>query len=341
MLPDTHPVLAHYPPDCRTADCVSLGSAGGFSGAAIWKLSVPQGALALRRWPPEHPSPRRLAWIHAVAAHAAQRGFGLLPLPITALDGRSFVHHDGRRWELAPWMPGEADYRQRPSRRRLENAMLALARFHRSVEDFEHVDMHRSPSPGAADRRIRIAKLLAGELAELSEALVSRTIPPEVADAGRRWVALFPAAAGVVAPLLDEAACYQVAQQPCLRDVWSDHVLFTGDDVSGIVDLGAMRTESVATDVARLLGSLVGDDGEGRLAGLASYESVRPLGEQELRLATAIDRGNVVLSGTLWLRWLLVEGRQFDDIGAIVGRLQMGLTRLETLARSAKPAVFE
>ena len=95
-----------------------------------------------------------------------------------------------------------------------------------------------------------------------------------------------------------------------------------------------MRVETVATDVARLLGSLEGDNATGWQTGLAAYGSIRPLDDRELRLATAIDRGNVVLSGTLWLQWLSVEGRTFDDVGAIATRIRRGLARLETLVAS-------
>jgi Ser/Thr protein kinase RdoA (MazF antagonist) len=48
-----------------------------------------------------------------------------------------------------------------------------------------------------------------------------------------------------------------VPLQPALRDILDEHVLFVGDQVTGIIDFGAMRIESVAGDIARLLGSLV------------------------------------------------------------------------------------
>ncbi|MEX2185730.1 MAG: phosphotransferase, partial [Pirellulales bacterium] len=185
MNDDVQSVLERFPPPCRPESCLSLGSAGGFSGAAIWKLTTPCGVLALRRWPREHPSPQRLAWIHEVAAHAAAHGFGLLPTPIATLDGQTFVHRAGRLWELTPWLPGEASFQNQPSQRRLDAAMSTLARFHRAVESFEIVAARRGPSPGAIDRRIRIAKLLAGELAELAAALESRPIPREIAEIGR------------------------------------------------------------------------------------------------------------------------------------------------------------
>lgn len=329
MDADARAVLERYPADCRAASGVALGSAGGFSGARIWKLSTARGALALRRWPGEHPSPARLAWIHAVAAHALANGFALLAQPIRTGDGATFIYHAGRLWELAPWLCGKADYHERPSPARLASAMQALARFHRAVESFPLVELPRGPSPGIVERRERLARLSAGDLASLSTALGSMPVAPEVADACRRFVSLFPRAAAVVGPFVEDAARCDVALQPCLGDVWSDHVLFDGDEATGIVDLGAMRVDSVAVDIARLLGSLAPDDRAAWNAGLAAYEVVRPLAEDERRLAFAVDRGNVVLSPALWLRWLLVDGRTFDDPAAVMKRLRSGIVRIE------------
>jgi len=334
MSTDAANVLNRYPADCQPAVCTSLQGAGGFSGAAIWRLETARGTLALRRWPPEHPTPERLTWIHAVARYARHRGFALLPQPIATRDGQTFAIHAGRLWQVEPWLPGAADYASWPSTLRLQNALIALARFHRGAEAFPGVDPQHGPSPGVIERRIRLAKLLAGGMAELTAALESRRLPAEIAQLGRHWLTLVPRAAYIVAPELDTAAALTVRQQPCLRDIWSEHMLFAGEEVSGIIDLGAMRVETVATDVARLLGSLEGDNATGWQIGLAAYGSIRPLDDRELRLATAIDRGNVVLSGTLWLQWLSVEGRTFDDVGAIATRIRRGLARLETLVAS-------
>jgi homoserine kinase type II len=122
----------------------------------------------------------------------------------------------------------------------------------------------------------------------------------------------------------------RVPLQVCLRDIWRPHVLFQGAAVTGIVDFGAMDVDSVAGDVARLLGSMAGG-AEAWQIGLAAYESIRPLGDDERSLVGAYDRSGVLLSALNWLRWLLVEGRTFPDESAVHGRLEELTERLTEL----------
>jgi Ser/Thr protein kinase RdoA (MazF antagonist) len=111
-------------------------------------------------------------------------------------------------------------------------------------------------------------------------------------------------------------------------------VLFVGDEVSGIVDFGSMRPDNVATDVARLLGSLAGDDTQDWQSGLSAYQSVRPLSDDELSLVKAFDRSTVVLGGLQWLEWVYLDGRQFDNRAAVLERVDEFLRRLESLAQA-------
>src|SRR6202023_1230336 len=78
--------------------------------------------------------------------------------------------------------------------------------------------------------------------------------------------------------------------QPCVCDVWHDHVLFEGDTVSGLIDFGGAKVDSVAVDLARLLGSMAGDDPVLRDAGFGAYVAVRPLSLGEVDLVTLLDR---------------------------------------------------
>ncbi len=104
----------------------------------------------------------------------------------------------------------------------------------------------------------------------------------------------------------------------------------------GIIDFGSMRSENVAADVARLLGSLAGDQADDWRAGLAAYESVRRLSDDERSLVTAFDRSTVLLGGLQWLEWIYLEGRQFAQPDAVLLRVDELLSRLVTLSQAVR-----
>jgi Ser/Thr protein kinase RdoA (MazF antagonist) len=124
-----------------------------------------------------------------------------------------------------------------------------------------------------------------------------------------------------------------VRLQPCLCDVWHDHVLFTGDEVTGLVDYGAAKIDHVAVDLARLLGSLVEDNTEERSAGLRAYEEVCPLMPDEEALIAVLDETGTVLGIANWLMWLYAERRRFENRTAVADRLGKLVLRLERWSR--------
>jgi Ser/Thr protein kinase RdoA (MazF antagonist) len=333
--PDYRPVLAYYPPPFRPATAEFLGAAGGFSGALFWRLATPRGPLCLRRWPREHPSQERLEFIQAVLWHVWQEGFRLVPLPLETLRHAGYVRHADHLWELSPWMPGRADYLAHPSPRKLEAALAALARFHLAAASFPLPDPGPCLSPGIGERAEQLADLRRGGLARLKSAVRQAG---EDGPCSRAWqlLELAPLAADRVYATLRAVAHVAVALQPCLRDIWHDHVLYQEEAVSAFVDFGALRAENVATDVARLVGSLAGDDGPARERALAAYEAVRPLSANEARLVAAFDESGVLLSGVNWLTWIYLQGRQFADPKAVADRLDQNLARLAHLAGIAK-----
>jgi homoserine kinase type II len=188
-------------------------------------------------------------------------------------------------------------------------------------------------SPGVNERGEFLRHLVQGELQEIKAAIEASGSSPVTLPA-KRLLSLFPHAAAKVDGPLRHAANFEVPLQPCIRDVWHDHILFTGDQLSGIVDFGAMRRENVAADLARLLGSLVGDDQENRAIGLAAYADIRPLSAAEETLVDVYDKSTVLLSGMNWLRWIFLEGRRFDRLKIIANRLEAIAVRLERLAQS-------
>jgi homoserine kinase type II len=329
-------IVREYPATSQPTKIESLGAAGGMSGAQFWRIESPRGTLVLRRWPREHPSPERLRFIHRVLFHAAERGVSFLATPIRTASGDSFVLFDGHLWELTPWMPGAADYERSPNKPKLGAAMTALARFHSSVSDFPTMALPQvAGAPPAISRRLsRIRELSRRGTNELAEA-INVDIWPELETSARRFLdaipRFLPRAIAELAPLSNIA----LTVQPCIRDIWHDHVLFTGNDVTAIVDFGAMDIDTPATDVARLLGSLVGDNEAGWRAGVSAYSTIRPLSTDEERAAKALDNSSTILAGCNWLRWIYVEGRQFEDRAQIIERFERITARCEFAATTS------
>ncbi len=305
----------------------SLGGAGGFSGARLWQIETAGGPLCLRRWPSEHPSRERLAWLHAVLRHVGNNGFSQLPVPRQTSTGESFVSATGHFWELTDWLPGTADFHQFPSRERLRAAMVALAEFHRATRSF---DAQTASAPGIASRLQQLRQLDQSRLDKMSSA-VAQLDWPEFRQQATIVLQLFCEHKGSALQLLDDPCRLQVTIQPCIRDIWHDHILFTGHEVTGIVDFGAMRIDHVGCDISRLLGSLVGDDQVSWQYGIEAYESICKLEARDLQLITAFDRSTVLLSGMNWVEWVAVERRQFEQPQRIVDRMQNITGRLQHL----------
>jgi Ser/Thr protein kinase RdoA (MazF antagonist) len=318
-------ILQAYPVTVtRTA---ALGSAGGFSGAVFWRLETPTGPLCLRRWPPEHPSPERLQFIHDVLRHVHLRGVAEVPVPLPTRDGSSFVRHGDCLWELAPWMPGTADYHRRPTRQRLAAAMRLLARFHQATASYAQEPKPHQPSPGLGQRLELLDRLLAGEAQRIASA-ARRDASPARSSRAEQLLEAFLELAPRCRPALLDAVHVKVTLQPCLRDIWHDHVLFSGDQTTGLIDFGALREECVAGDVARLLASLVCGDRAAWQSGLAAYRETRTLDGNEICLLGVFHETTTLLSGINWLRWIYLQNRTFDEPDRVLERIDENLEQL-------------
>ena len=322
------PVLEQYP-GLGPIRCIHpLANAGGFSGSMLWRIEREAGDLCLRRWPREHPSADQLTFIHNVLGlwTFGQSELSCIPGPIWNKKGKSFVLHDEHHYELTPWLPGKADFQENPSRHRLASAMKTVARIHQ-VSQSQYPGLFQQ-SLTLHSRRDQLQRLMAGEANQIAAA-VERHASQALQARSRGLLSHFRRRAPLAALKLNEASTVSVPLFPVIRDLWHDHVLFTGDDVTGIVDFGAMRVDSAACDLSRLLGSLVGNDREAWEFARHAYNSVRPLSTDEWKLAQALDETNAILSGLNWLDWICVQGRTFENYDAVYARLDEMLVRLE------------
>jgi homoserine kinase type II len=325
-LPELHELLARYPLDLQPrSELESLGGAGGYSGARLWRYRAATGTLVLRAWPRDGPDRARLERIHRWLFLTAETG--LTPVPFRDKNQQSLQDFQGVFWELNPWLPGAADMANPPALKRVAAAFTGLAALHVRLASESRV----GPSPGLALRRGTVQHLIDGGFDAIEQADALQAAPPRDAAAARRWLALARAAAPPISRLLDRASRVVLDLQPCLRDARPDHFLFEQDRLTGIVDFGAMDLDCVAGDLARLLGEWARGDSVVRSTAQSAYEQVRALRPVESSLISVFESSADLLIGERWLRWCYLEARVFEDPSAFSKGLARSLHRLERL----------
>ena len=371
-MSDPLSVLAAYPVVGQPKAVHYLGGAGGFSGAQFWRIDATCGQFCLRRWPAEYPKAVDLDFIHSVLLHVAKNGFTVAAVPIENSAGATYMAHSGYLWEVAPWMPGRADFADQPTEARLAAAMDCLARFHRAAEKFcwAKVETEESitavgqvcnlsekdailshyptfdsapvlspgrpacpavnPSPGIRKRAEVLRDWLSGRSRELEDTTDRGANWPEMRHRAKRLLRLLPKWAPSVAEELAHFGKSSVPLQPCIRDVWHDHLLFQENKVSGLIDFGSMGVDNVSCDIARLLGSLAGGSPVFWQLGLEAYAKIRGLSAVELELVRAFDRSSLLLGALNWVAWTMLDRRIFEKPKAVLQRMDALMDRLET-----------
>lgn len=330
-------VLANYSSQYHPMQYVPINQAG-FSGARVWKATTAVGEFAVRQWPAEGLHSDRLLGLHQLLHHLRDQHITLVAPPVTAASGTTLVDVSNHLWQLEPWMPGSADYHNQPSEAKLSAAMRALAGWHRAAATFRPSKNHQqwfashnsATSPGIAERLRLVFKWNSQHLDMIARAVGGHAWP-EFRDVAFSLISAFKGIAPCVADELRMAASIHFRLQPCLRDVWHDHILFIGDEVAGIIDPSACRSETVAGDIARLVGSLVGDDRHGWETALTAYQTVCRLSIDERAAVELFDRSGVLLSGMTWVQWIAIEGRPVDDRERVLARMTAILTRLQNM----------
>ena len=323
----TSAVLAQFLGTSSDIHIVELGNAGGFSGARIWRVGFRKESYALRRWPGEHPNRARLSFIHTMQTHLVRSGIGCVPRLLPNTEGKTCVRHDDTFWELSRWMPGEPSFHSQPNEAKLVAAMETLAAMHSASEELTHW-CSIGVSPGWRMRSELAESSTPRQLAELAT-MIDDSIP-QLTEICRIVISNSVRLLNACRMQVHDLGLPTTKRFPCLRDIWHDHVLFTGDEVTGIIDFGATQIESPAGDIARLLGSFVGDDRRAWDFALRAYQSKRQLSPVELAMIPALNIANVTFSGVNWVRWLYVDRRDFADMSQVETRLRAIAKRQRT-----------
>ena len=278
--------------------------------AAAGMAGLPE-RWCLRRWP-AGTNARRIAALHRFVEWLWSSGADVVARPVKSRGGQSLLSMGGHLWQVEPWLPGQADFHRNPAPTRLQAVMRLLARMHQLAAAYRAPATDQTwfgpattgPSNVVRERQTLLERWSRGGFALAEQAVQrgSRTAEP---------LGLPELAAGVIAASrrladrvlgeLSRAAGWQVPLLPVLRDVWHDHVLWTGDRVTGLIDLSAAGRETVAADLSRLLGSLVGDEMPAWQTAMNEYRQLRALTPEEESLVPILDRSGVLLSAMNWI----------------------------------------
>jgi homoserine kinase type II len=323
MSPDLEParlaMLARYGPVVAGLRWVPLGSGGGFSGARVWRGDDSSGAplLALKAWP-DTTTAEHLARVHGWMTRAAHLPF--VPGVVRTSQVTTVVVEAGRSWDLCRWMPGTADFESNPTPVRVANACAAVAALHQSWSP----DPVPVPCPGVLNRLRLLSEFRSWTSAPGSLLAVHPVLEPVLQRAWDVAARVAPVAEDLLRPW----ATVPVRVRPCVRDLRADHVLFTGDAVTGIIDFGAMTEDHPAVDLARLLGDLAADDAT-FAAGLAVYRASASDPDVADGFVRLLARTGAVCSVVGWLRRVVVTSKPPNDPAAAAARLGRLLARAQ------------
>jgi len=221
-------------------------------------------------------------------------------------------------------LPGKADFHRQPTAERIANALTAVARIHHAWQSAACAG-----SCPAIQRRLVCAERWQKLLATGWQPRLSAEQPPAMNLWAQRAWPIVRERTGALALRLQISPGNQVPLQPCLCDIWHDHVLFSSDTVTGIVDYGSVRIDHVAVDLARLIGSMAGDDQQLRESALEAYRRQRALSADDTALMELLDESGTLLGAANWLMWVYHDGRLFPDMEKAALRLAALVQRLE------------
>jgi Ser/Thr protein kinase RdoA (MazF antagonist) len=302
----------------------------GFSGGSVYRCDATDGSYALKLWP-TGTSSQRVDEVHAIQRFAS-KSLAILPSLRSLGRNRYRLTLESTHVELSTWMPGSAfnakstdelnsirclSSRDFSKKDLFVNAAVsagaaAIARFH---EVTHGLGTERSAAPAISQRLKRLGELrhaLPRVLADSRHWCGPAQLAVE--KLRRDWPRLHNASELELQPWLHKA----MPVQWVLRDIHREHILFENERVSGIVDFDAVRRDTVATDLARWVGSFADLDvavGELWPEAIAGYTSVREISTCEQQLSSAIERASWYIHLANWVTW--IAGKSQDIPGGI------------------------
>lgn len=340
MPDDIHALLQAFgPPWSEAGEMDVIPVLQGFSGGQVWKVSAGGKSAALRRYPVGFSRSRAEA-IHQVL-DLAVRECPFIPTIHRTRSGATLIGKQSLH-ELLTWMPGEPAAPATLSADQFRAAIDAIGRWHQVgfPADGSFRDSLGPAGPARShcvERRLREWGRLKPMVREYRAnssidddalPLVERT-QRMVADHARPFEELLP------------WESKRVAADICLVDVHREHVLFTGSQVTGLIDFSTLRSDGLAVDIARYLGSfdprIIANLCQWRLSELGLPRSLIDQMDSETLVPLLAWTGCAV-SALHWFEWLIVDRRPFADRTAPLRRWRELLDRADQWSEWSRSA---
>ncbi len=272
----------------------------GWSGSTYWRWNSRQGPLLMKVWPSDGPTHsdhidrhRKLQYLSGFYPHLA--------LPISDQKGQTVRSWFGDLWaELMPWLEG-SPILAKPSVEVICQTFQAMARLHHQWRS--HEAPVYGPSQAVLSRLEQLRNIRNKRILEPDTRIwnLSDQAKPVIRDQFMEVCKLAKALTDRAILRLEPFEHQPVLQQTVLRDARPDHFLFTDQKLSGIIDFGAIGTDSVAVDLARLTGDWFPGDKQSIELALMHYRYEYSVTFQELDLIAPLALAGAILGGLAWV----------------------------------------
>ncbi|MBD54559.1 MAG: hypothetical protein CMM05_05685 [Rhodopirellula sp.] len=318
----------------------------GLSGGTVAHCRATDGCeYALKRWPDSY-TRSRIESIHQVIGHAWKEGCEIIAFPVTfpqltrklpADSVGTVLSANGEYWDLSHWRPGKpltttADLDT------IRRGAAAISRFHSCTASLGSL---QQPPPIIAERLQTLASRTR-HFPIPTQSINHADLPTDVTAALRDAANLLQwkwdeACAQIHRSLTEHSGC-KLATQYVLRDVHAEHLLFSAEKPTGLIDFDAVRVDTPASDLARWAGSFLPGPHAAEDVWDAVFAGYRENTAQTdnaaetptVKLAADLCFAGTWLSLANWLVWLLVERRDFDAPPGILAERIYNLIRVAT-----------
>jgi len=346
-------ILCSYPAEYLPTEILLLDTVPSLSPCQHWRVNSPDKTFFLRRIPFDYIRKGQLQFQQAVLWHAVSEGIDFVPLPLETKRHKGFVTYQGGYWELLPWFnPQEQFDVQNPLAGsaapassnllfRIVSAMMLLAQFHIAVSTFPIPSRSVSFSEKCGEQLSKWKYYLGGNLYKLHNVLSDVVTGSQcglrqrnyvsLADCGFRVIEQALLYTGTATNTLKSGAVLPVPVQVIIGNVCGRHLRFNEEGLCGIIDFKKLCIDSVAWDIAMLLGSTAGCNSLLWTAGLKAYQSIRPLTQNEMFLIRAFELSPFLLKALDYLDKVFLEEQTFTDrqVAEIVRRIENWCQRFD------------